>query len=93
MITYKGYHIVSMSGYALKQDDIALSENIINVPRNIEVIFRRIDKGETPINKDEVPWGAIVGDNTIIIRDDSDRLYNYLKPHFESIESVTKKTA
>ena len=84
---------MSMSGYALKQDDRALSENIINVPRNIEVIFRRIDKGGIPINKDEVPWGAMVGDYTIIIRDDSDRLYNYLKPHFESIESVTKKTA
>ena len=84
---------MSMSGYALKQDDRALSKNIINVPRNIEVIFRRIDTGEIPINKDEVPWGAMVGDDTIIIRDDSDRLYNYLKPHFESIESVTKKTA
>lgn len=84
---------MSMSGHALKQDDRALSENIINAPRNIEVIFRRIDKGETPINKDEVTWGAMVGDDTIIIRDDSDRLYNYLKPHFESIESVTKKTA
>jgi len=92
MITYKGYHIMSMSGYALKQDDRELSENIINVPRNIEVIFRRIDKGETPINKDEVPWGAMVGDDTIIIRDDSDRLYNYLKPYFESI-TITKKTA
>lgn len=89
---------MSMSGYALKQDDRELSENIINeniinVPRNIEVIFRRIDKGEIPINKDEVPWGTMIGDDTIIIRDDSDRLYNYLKPHFESIESVTKKTA
>lgn len=93
MITYKGYHIMSMSWYALKQDDRELPENIINVPRNIEIIFRRIDKGEIPINKDEVPWGAMVGNDTIIIRDDSDRLYNYLKPHFESIESVTKKTA
>lgn len=83
---------MSMSGYALKQDDRELSENIVNVPRNIEVIFRRIDKGETPINKDEVPWGDMVGDDTIIIRDDSDRLYNYLKPHFDSI-TITKKTA
>ena len=83
---------MSMSGHALKQDDRALSENIINVPRNIEVIFRRIDKGEIPINKDEIPWGAMVGDDAIIIRDDTDRLYNYLKPHFESI-TITKKTA
>ena len=83
---------MSMSGYAFKQDDRELSENIINVPRNIEVIFRRIDKGEIPITKDEVPWGAMGGDDTIIIRDDSDRLYNYLKPHFESI-TITKKIA
>ena len=82
MINYKGFCIIPLKEEALKDDDKNLTKSIINVPRNSEVIFRRIDKGETPIKKDEVPWGAMVGDDTIIIRDDTDKLYQYLKPHF-----------
>lgn len=82
MINYKGFCIISLKKEALKGDGKYLTKSIINVPRNSEVIFRRIDKGEIPIKKDEVPWGAMIGDDTIIIRDDTDKLYHYLKNHF-----------
>lgn len=85
MINYKGFCIITFKKEALKGDDKNLSKSIVNVPRNYEVIFRRIDRGEVPIKKDEVPWGAMIGDDTIIIRDDTDKLYQYLKPHFANI--------
>lgn len=85
MINYKGFKILPLTEIALVANNKHLEKSIINVARNSEVIFRRIDKGEVPIKKDEVPWGAMVGDDTIIIRDDADKLYQYLKPHFANI--------
>lgn len=83
MINYKGFCIISipLKGEARNANGKYLAKSIINVARNSEVIFRRIDKGEVPIKKDEVPWGTMLGDNTILIRDDTDKLYQYLSPH------------
>ena len=85
MINYKGFKILPLTETALAANNKNLEKSIINVARNSEVIFRRIDKGEVPIKKDEVPWGAMIGDDTIIIKDDTDKLYQYLKPHFANI--------
>ena len=80
MINYKGFCIISIPLKDEARNGKYLAKSIVNVARNSEVIFRRIDKGEIPIKKDEVPWGTMLGDNTILIRDDTDKLYQYLKP-------------
>ncbi len=82
MINYKGFKIVSLTETALAARNTHIDKNIVNVVRNSEVIFRRIDKGEIPIKKNEVPWGTMLEDDTILIRDDTDKLYQYLKPYF-----------
>ena len=75
MINYKGFCIISipLKDEARNPNGKYLAKSIINVPRNSEVIFRRIDRGEIPIKKDEVPWGTR--------SDDTDKLYQYLSPH------------